>query len=135
MRSKNKITIKKTSSIVSNVIRRKSDFEMLARQLATYEAREEGASHVSKEDLKKIAPLPWFFRPSAVFSRELTDSAKENRRKEFETYLQSLVTRDAMLTRENYYFAFVFLELPLSVYKNWYLYSERYSNDDKQVKM
>ena len=86
--------------------------------------------------MKAIAPLPWFFRPSALFSRELTESAKENRRKEFESYLQALVTKDVKLTRESYYFAFVFLELPLSVYKNWYLYSERYVKDvDKFLKM
>ena len=47
-----------------------------------------------------------------------------------------MVTTDAKLTRESYYFAFVFLELPLSVYKNWYLYSERYVKDeDKFLKM
>ena len=90
-----------------------------------------GQTKLTKEELKQISPLPWFFRPSAVFSRELTESAKENRRKEFETYLRSIVLDNAMLTQENYYLAFVFLELPLSVYKNWYIYSERYSSDEK----
>ena len=63
-----------------------------------------------------------------MFSRKLTDKCKESRRKEFEDYLNKLVTEYAPLTRENFYFAFVFLELPIQVYKNWYLYTELYSD-------
>ena len=108
-KAKNSIGVKKVNSVVSTVIRRKSDFKMLARQLGSSGTKGGGKQPLDKEELKKIAPLPWFFRPSAVFSRELTESAKENRRKEFETYLRSIVTEKAHLTRENYYLAFVFL--------------------------
>ena len=90
---------------------------------------------MSKAELKEITPLPWFCRPSAMFQRELREQCKERRREEFEVYLNRLVTEDAPLTRENYYFAFVFLELPIEVYKSWYLYTQRYSDQERLVKM
>ena len=77
---------------------------------------------LNKLELAEVPKFPWFFRPLAIFQRELPDKEKEKRRRELEKYLQKVL--ECMYIRENYILAFKFLELPIRVFKNWYLYQE-----------
>ena len=71
--------------------------------------------------------MPWFFRPLALFQRELPKKEKDKRRLEFQEYLQQVL--DCGLVRENFELIFNFLQLPMCVYKNWYLYRETDSDN------
>lgn len=57
----------------------------------------------------------------ALFQRQLKKSAQENRRREFQNYLRSLLKCE--LVRENYHLFVDFLELPLTMYRDWYVHS------------
>ena len=115
-----RIEVRQKRQLVSQVQRRKSDFKKLHQMLHLQTTIYGGKHPLDKHYAKEIPDLPWFFRPLALFSRELSSSAKEGRRQEFEEYLQKVV--DCDIARENYFLAFHFLELPIKVFKQWYIY-------------
>ena len=82
-----KIEVYQRSKKVSTIIRRKSDFKKLAVALEKQSTKRGGRRTLDKAELAEIPSVPWFFRPMALFQRELPLKEKEKRREEFEEYL------------------------------------------------
>jgi hypothetical protein len=68
-----------------------------------------------------------------MITRELSNSAKENRRKAFQVYLRKVLIHQ--MTKENYYLIITFLELPLQIYKEWYIHCEMLNELKSKIKI
>ena len=72
---------------MSTIVRRKSEFKQLAAILEKQSTTKGGRKPLTKSEIAEIPSMPWFFRPLALFQRELPEKEKEKRRAEFEEYL------------------------------------------------
>ena len=73
------IDIYQRKKVVSTIVRRKSDFKRLAETLADKRSKK-GSRKLTKGELEQLPSMPWFFRPLAVFQRELPTKEKEKRK-------------------------------------------------------
>ena len=77
------IDIYQKNKLISTVVRRKSDFKKLSDELDKKSTLKGGRNKLTKAELSELPKCPWFFRPLAIFQRELPDKEKEKRKLEF----------------------------------------------------
>ena len=64
------IDIYQRNKVIRTIVRRKSDFKRLAEALEK-RSTAKGGRKLTKTEVAELPSMPWFFRPLALFKREL----------------------------------------------------------------